>query len=136
VPLYVKNIEEAKKICKSISPCFICKYDWCDVAVEDQDGITVLNARKPLVKELDDRLMLYQLFKKYIKLIADNLGLEYDPDVLTAVVSNFQMYGYPKCVCANRVCPCSDLLLILQGVKKSCLCGLFRRNPHDKPQSL
>ena len=126
--MYVDDLKKAEEICEKLgSPCIICNYEWCDIGVEGFKGIYVVNARKSLVDEVMERMELYSIFKSFIRRLATNLHLSYDLDVLASIVGNFQSYGYPKCVCKDTVCPCYELILVAQGVRNRCSCGLFSR---------
>jgi len=129
--VYVDSIESAEQLCRSsgISPCFICDKPWCDIAVEGFKGIKITNIKDPwrMVNHLSERVMLYESVKQLFTYIARRLNIEVDEDVLTAVVSNLQTYGFPKCVCTRRMCPCPEILLVAAGKKECCTCRLFCR---------
>jgi hypothetical protein len=61
------------------------------------------------------------------------LSIDYDQDVLSAIVGNFHRYGYPKCICKNSVCPCDEVVLVAENAKDTCSCGLFLKRANSKP---
>ena len=127
----VDSMETAEQLCRSsgISPCFICDKPWCDIAVKGFKGIKITNIKDPwrMINYLSERAMIYEAVKQLFTYIAHRLDLELDEDVLTAVVSNIPTYGFPKCVCTRRTCPCLEILLVAMGKKECCTCRLFCR---------
>jgi hypothetical protein len=48
--LYTATLEDAEEICKYLgSNCIVCRYDWCDIAVDGVTDIRVFNATERLV---------------------------------------------------------------------------------------
>jgi hypothetical protein len=132
---YVRTLEEAEAVCRYLgSNCLVCHYDWCDIAVDGEYSIHVFNATERLVDVVTKRIELYKVFRQLIELISSMLNIDYDHEVLSAIVGNFHRYGYPKCICKNSVCPCDEVILVAENAKDTCSCGLLKRS-NSKPMN-
>lgn len=126
--------------------CLFCNYDLCDFeAVDDKRFVADCRSGKCViytdVESLDgfirERAYIYQGVYEFYEMLADINNLAIDHDVLYSLVQVVHSYGVPRCICnLNRLCPCHELVEVIEGKRDRCTCGLFKRknttNPMDR----